>query len=383
MGFIDRPQNVPWRKAVFQVHLWSGVIVALYIAAISISGSILVFETNLLDNRPHLAKDVGLSHEIDYSKAVGAAQKAFPGEAVTSVNMQTNDRRIVTVVLKAGQRQRTVYVASASNKVLDSYIQEQRHGVLLWLEGFHNELASGRTGGVVNGIGGSILALLCLTGIVIWWPGIRNWQRALGVQWRARWVRINFDLHSAVGFWTFLFVGMWGATGAYFIFQQPVQNMLGLYQAEKSAEVSTWKPGGTLLPAGVYVSAAKRAVGKGDLALLYMDTFRPQGQVSAFLTPHPARPLTLQEEVVHMDPATAKVLQVEGSREWSVGEKFMLATYSIHFGDFGGTYSKAVWTVLGLMPAVLAISGILMWWNRYLSKKWRTLSERQKEASVR
>ena len=382
MGFIDRPQNVPWRKAVFQVHLWSGVIVALYIAAISISGSILVFETNLLDNRPHLAKG-GLHHEIDYSKAVAAVQNAFPGEAVASVDMRTDDRRIVTVVLKAAQRQRTVYVAAASNEVLDSYIRGQRHGVLLWLEDFHNELAGGRSGGVVNGIGGAILALLCLTGIVIWWPGIKNWQRALGVQWKARWVRINYDLHSAIGFWTLLFAGMWGATGAYFIFPQQVQNMLGLYQAEKSAEVSTWKPGGKLLPAGIYVSTAKRIVGKDDLAFLYMDVFRPQGQVSAFLTPHPARPLTLQEEVVRMDPATAKVLQVEGSREWSVGERIMLATYSIHFGDFGGTYSKAVWTVLGLMPAVLALSGILMWWNRYLSKKWQTLVERQKEASVR
>jgi len=372
MGFIDRPQNVSWRKAVFQVHLWSGVIVALYIAAISISGSILVFETNLLDHRPKLARQ-DVPHGIDYSKVVNAAQNAFVGEPLASIDMRTNDRRIVAIVLKAGERQRTVYVNSASNEVVGSYVQEQRHGLLLWLEDFHNQLAGGRTGAIVNGAGGGILALLSITGIIIWWPGIRNWQRALGVNWKARWVRINYDLHGAVGFWTLLFVGMWGATGAYFVFPQRVQKVFGLFQQEKLAPISNWQPGHKLLPAGDYVSSARRAAGNDKLAFLYMDVFRPNGQVTAFLSANPAVPLTLLEEVVHMDPATAKVLQVEGTREWSLSERIMLATYSIHFGDFGGVYSKALWVVLGLTPAVLAVTGCLMWWNRFLSKKWRTV----------
>lgn len=366
---------------MFQVHLWSGVIVALYVAAISISGSILVFETNLLDNRPKPVQN-DVTHNIDYSKVVGAAQNAFHGEPVASVDMRTNDRRIVSIVLKAGEHQRTVYVDSASNKVVGWYIQEQRHGVLLWLEDFHNQLAGGRTGGIVNGVGGAILALLCASGIVIWWPGIRNWQRALGVNWRARWVRINYDTHSAVGFWTVLFVGMWGATGAYFIFPQAVQKAFGLFQQEQLAPISKWQPGQKLLPAGIYVDTAIRAVGDTKLAFLYMDVFRPHGQVTAFLSPHPAVPLTLLEEVVHIDPATGKVLQVEGTREWSLPERIMLATYSIHFGDFGGVYSKVLWVVLGLSPAVLALTGCLMWWNRYLSKKWRTLFEDRKKLPV-
>jgi uncharacterized iron-regulated membrane protein len=381
MGFIDRPQNVSWRKAVFQVHLWSGVIVALYIAAISISGSILVFETNLLDERPKLLQN-DVPHEIDYSKVVSAAQNAFAGEPVASVDMRTGDRQIVTVVLKAGEHQRTVYVNAASNEVVGTYIQEQRHGLLLWLEDFHNELASGRTGGIVNGIGGAILALLCATGIIIWWPGIQSWRRALGVNWKARWVRINYDLHSAIGFWMLLFVLMWGATGAYFIFPQAVQNAFGLFQQEKLAPVTSWRPGQKLLSAGDYVNAAKRAVPNEKLAFLYMDVFRAHGQVTAFLNTHPSVALTLHEEVVHMDPGTAKILLVEGTREWSFAERIMLATYSVHFGDFGGVYSKVLWSVLGLTPAVLAITGCLMWWNRYLSKQWRAAFAQRKKLPV-
>ncbi len=373
MGFIDRPQSLWWRKAVFQIHLWTGVIIGLYVIVISISGSILVFERDLMDHRPRLAGPARAA-QTDYTALVGAAQKAFPGEALASVDMRTRERRVVTVILKAGnQYQRTVYLDANTNQVVGNYLQQQRHPFLVWLESFHNELAGGRNGELLNGIGGALLALLCITGIVIWWPGIKTWPRALRVQWRARWVRINYDLHSAVGFWALLFVTMWGATGAYFIFPQQVQKVFGLFENQKPSRSSGWKPEQPLLPTGTYVDTAKRTVGGADLAFLYMDVFRPDGQVTAFLSRDPAVPLTLLEDIIRMDPANGNVLQIESSRRWSFGEKLLMATYSIHFGDFGGNSSKALWAVLGLTPALLAVSGYLMWWNRYLSKKWREL----------
>jgi uncharacterized iron-regulated membrane protein len=34
---------------------------------------------------------------------------------------------------------------------------------------------------------------------------------------------------------------------------------------------------------------------------------------------------------------------------------------------------KIIWAILGIMLPVLAVTGVLMYWNRYLSKKWRSL----------
>jgi uncharacterized iron-regulated membrane protein len=83
---------------------------------------------------------------------------------------------------------------------------------------FHTDLLSGPTGRMVNGIGGSILIVLCFTGAIIWWPGITRWRRSITVNWRAHFARISWDLHSAVGFWCFVFLLIWGATGMYFGF---------------------------------------------------------------------------------------------------------------------------------------------------------------------
>lgn len=87
-----------------------------------------------------------------------------------------------------------------------------------WIVNLHENLLLGETGRFVNGVGAIGLVLLSLTGAVIWWPGIANWRRALRVNWRSLFARFSWDLHSALGFWGFLFVLMWGVSGAYLAF---------------------------------------------------------------------------------------------------------------------------------------------------------------------
>ena len=52
------------------------------------------------------------------------------------------------------------------------------------------------------------------------------------------------------------------------------------------------------------------------------------------------------------------------------GGSFPYWLTQLHIGRFGW-FTEAVWTAVGLVPAVLAVTGVLMWWNRVLRKKWR------------
>ena len=60
-----------------------------------------------------------------------------------------------------------------------------------WLVNLQANLLSGSTGRFVNGIGAICLTSLCMTGAIIWWPGIKNWRRSLTVNWRAHFARIS------------------------------------------------------------------------------------------------------------------------------------------------------------------------------------------------
>ena len=72
-----------------------------------------------------------------------------------------------------------------------------------WIVNLHENLLSGATGRLVNGIGAICVTSLCLTGAIIWWPGVRNWRRSLTVNWKAHFARISWDLPARSDFGVF------------------------------------------------------------------------------------------------------------------------------------------------------------------------------------
>ena len=92
----------------------------------------------------------------------------------------------------------------------------------------------GHAGRIVNGIGGICTVLLCLTGSVIWWPGIGRWRSSLTVSWGAHFPRISWDLHSALGFWCVVFVALWGVSGIYLAIPQMFNGRVPLHNRRYS-----------------------------------------------------------------------------------------------------------------------------------------------------
>ena len=374
MGFTDRPQGVWWRKALFQIHLWTGVFLGLYVILICLTGSLLVFQQRLMDDAPRLGQNSARG-SMTYGEIVAVALSAYPGSTLNNIDMRSANRRVVAVGLKQGNDDRVVYVDSISGHIVRQENLQQAHGFLEFSESLHNQLASGAKGATLNGLGGALLFVMSATGIVLWWPGQKNWTRALKVKWNARWARLNWDLHSAFGFWCLLFIAMWGLSGAYFIFPKPFTRALALVSSMPHLReaASQWQPGSPVLPIDAFISTAMRIYTGDKLAYLYMDTHRPHGVVKVFLSRDPTRPLTLLEDAVTLQPATAAVLSNFSSANWTIGERLSTSIYSVHFGDFGGLPTEIAWAILGLVPVLLTITGYIMWWNRVLSKKWKRL----------
>ena len=52
-------------------------------------------------------------------------------------------------------------------------------------------------------------------------------------------------------------------------------------------------------------------------------------------------------------------------------DRFLFWLAQAHFGRFGGYPVKIVWTLFGILPIVLFVTGMLMWWHRVLRPIWR------------
>ncbi len=379
MGFIDRPQRVWFRRALFQVHLWAGIAIGLYVIAISVSGSILVFQQDVLDDTQHAIGTA--SPVLSFGQAVALAQHAHPEGKLLYIDNRNRNPNVVSVLLTSPQGTQVVNVDRSFGRLVDDSVRQRRHSVFSFLEGLHNELLSGSGGERVNAVGGGLLFMMSLTGIVLWWPGRRNWKRALTVLWRARWPRVNFDLHVAFGFWTLLFIAIWGLTGLYFGFPFRFRRAVAMFTPiVEMPRPSQWKPGHPILPVDQFIERAQATFPGTELVFLTYGVQEENGSIVVLLSRNRRVPLEVARDIVYFHPSTLEILGTEDSSRWSWGDKLMMWAYTVHFGDFGGLPTKLIWAVVGFIPVGLTVTGYLMWWNRVLKKKWHGLRQESGES---
>ena len=212
--WAEAPQGVGLRKAIFQVHLWTGVGLGLYIFVISATGSVLVYRNELyryFSPQPVVVDSAGASLGDDALER--AARQAWPGFEVADVRPGETPNHAVEVTLtRDGDRVRRLFDPFTGEDLGDPLPLGYR--VSAWVLDLHDNLLAGQTGRRVNGIGALCLLAMSVTGAVIWWPGARRWRGSLVVDRR----RLNWSLHSACGFWFWPFLMMWAVTGAYLSF---------------------------------------------------------------------------------------------------------------------------------------------------------------------
>src|SRR5213595_1826030 len=97
---ISHPQTVWLRKATFQLHLWSGIGVGLYVLLVSVTGSIVVYRNELYRaaTRPPVMVSPLCSRLTD-EQLQAAANRAYPGYSVANISQVDNPNQAVAISL--------------------------------------------------------------------------------------------------------------------------------------------------------------------------------------------------------------------------------------------------------------------------------------------
>jgi uncharacterized iron-regulated membrane protein len=213
--WISHPQNVWLRKALFQLHLWSGIGIGLYVLVISVTGSIVVYSNELYraaTPAPVIVSQSGPRLAEDQLKA--AATRMYPGYTTVGISGGQKPDQAVTVTFSGPGGRKDRLFNPYTGKDLGDAVPLSIRFVSKLLE-LHDDLLAGPTGRKINGFGGLLLIVLALTGIVVWWPGIKAWRRSLTVHRDVGWRRFTWDLHSMLGFWMLAFILLFGLSGVY------------------------------------------------------------------------------------------------------------------------------------------------------------------------
>jgi uncharacterized iron-regulated membrane protein len=371
-AFLHRPHSVLLRGVLFQVHLWVGVVVALYVSIVCVTGAALVFRIDLQRAvHPHLFTPGADGPPVDPAAVMERVRDEYPGGRLSGVDAPTTARPTYLAYVTSGERFATVLVDPVDARVLGELPEQS---IVRTLQDLHFDLLAGRTGRIVNGIGGLCLLVMCLTGLVIWWPGVGGWRRGFLVDFARGWKRAIWELHGSVGIWTVLFVAMWAVTGVYFAFPSQFRaavNWISPVTVIRGPLSDVARAGSAPLEWRDLVERARSHVPPGRFVARVVV---PSTDAAAFhvlfsaVRPTPAGTTALTS--VYLDQYTGALLAEPPRGGRSLGDTIMAWVAPLHVGSFGGVGVKVAWLVLGLAPPLLAATGLVMWWTRVVRSRW-------------
>ena len=378
-----------------RVHGWLALATGLVLLVILLSGVALVFQ-------PELDK---LFHPSLY-KSTPSSNPITPTEAIRAVKEQEPDFPVGDTVV----RNRGVYEVYSPNFVRQAHVDpgtgevlgvgSHQSGVLGFLGNLHmcgltckhypgyvgflhdrvrilgNPL---NIGSLCLCVAALVLVLLCISGLILWWPGIKRMARGFKVRRGGGTYKTNYDLHKVVGFAAIPFLLFWAITGAGFELKQiedawyavtpgdePKRDFVPFESKPGSGNGITPGQAERLATAAVPGSKSISITLPADDKKAYYDvwiqhdwdslaTYTWPGNTEVGVDQHSGK-----TKILYGDPDESRPASQVLWTEW---------LFAGHSGFLFGPLPRVVWLLFGLTPLLLAITGTTVWWIRRRKRK--------------
>jgi uncharacterized iron-regulated membrane protein len=342
-----------WRN----IHLWLGVGLFILLVPVALSGAILVYHDAIdeMIQTPRSATPAG--KQPDLALAVANA-KAAAGDKFqpNAIRFPDGARAPMTVQLRgpaAKQGERpvflTAYVDRNDPRVLN--VVNSRDTFFGFMHVFHENLTIpfwyGRD---IVGWTGVAMLILSLTGLYLWWPRAGQWSRAFA--WR-RAPATSSNLHYLTGFWICFPLAFVSLTGIYLAWPQQ-----GRAVVSSMAQMSPQQQRG-----GAQLIANPQ---RSPNDILSIAAALPNSEVDAIFYPTAqsgAWRVQLNESG-RTEPVTVLIDDRSGAitkAEALTGDRIGLWIRRLHEGSDAGGIWRFVVFVSGIAPALLGVTGILVW----------------------
>jgi uncharacterized iron-regulated membrane protein len=366
---LARSTTTQLRRLWFNIHLWIGVGLFIGLIPLGVTGALLVWDQPL-DHALHAGRFAVSKTRPDLApSAYLATAKAAFGDraAVTNLRLPQAAGIPVTVVGRmAGPpaangrpRQLTAWLDPATAKVVD--VADISQSMFSVIHRLHGSLLIPDTGRKVVGWLGVALTASSLTGLWLWWP--RSGRLLLGLRWRRTPMTID-NLHHLVGFWACAPLAVLSLTGVYIAFPQTSHRLFGVPAPQQRQGPAPARPTPRpLLTTAMGIDDAVKAAGRPDARLVTASLPTEGGQPSWRLEFSTASGANLRLLVAD---ATGEAQPDRGGRGDGAGasgppDRVSPLMRKIHDGADTGPIWQAIITLAGVAPAILGITGLIMW----------------------
>ncbi|GAB3242183.1 PepSY-associated TM helix domain-containing protein [Hymenobacter seoulensis] len=351
----------PFTRRLFTLHSWLGLVTGLLLLVVSLSGVVLLFEPELDHalNPRLLTVARPATPRASLDGVMAAARVHFPQPAYLRLRRlpRTTTEAVEVSVDQPDHSWTLAYFDPYTARYLGQ--RNAREHLFGWLLGLHYSLLAGKGGELVVALLGVALLLSVVTGAVVY---RKHLLPVLLLRQRINWKNAHTaasGLHRVVGVWALVFnLGMAGS-GAWML---RAAFLPETYQSEAE------KP---LRPQPLVAVSLDSVVRRAEVALpglvaqgLVLPR-TPADTVISVLGRLTDQPLYGDfSQTVELSARTGRVVTAADVRGVGVAERVELVALTLHFGQFGGLLLKALWTLGGLSPALLSLTGFVLWRRR-------------------
>lgn len=352
------------------LHLWLGLASGIVVVILGITGCVLVFEQEIKSlSSPWLFAEKPAGGAIlEPSKIYRSVKTQLPGKEIHSLWYHGENKSAVVSV----NSDSTVYVNPYTAKVIAMVHHED---FFEFIDDGHRRLwLPDKIGKQVIGWSTFTFFVLLITGLILWWP--KKWNKAgkdqsFKIKWKARFKRVNYDLHNVLGFYALLFALVMAITGLIMSFSWFNKSVYWLTGGvgnprKQTTEVFNAAPGTMLTNVDLVWLKVKNTI-----ALYNKD------QMIVSFPDEADEPIYACTDMVngywrdlYFNPSTLQLTQSAGKKlsELAFADQVRKLNYSLHVGAFAGLASKIVFFIASLICASLPITGFYIWWGKKKKK---------------
>lgn len=371
--------KIALRNVWFQFHKWIGILLAILILPICVTGAVLVWHEPL-DRAINAQRYAFTSGKAALPPAayVDAARAVLkPGQRIVALRF-ARDEPVTVAATRAivpgaaperGRPSRTVvYMDPGTARVLDK--AEGNAGILRVFHQVHGSLMVPGVGRQIVGWIGVAMLISSISGIWLWWPVTGSVRR--GLHWRRGDRHLDTNMHHQFGFWIALPLFVLSLTGAWISFPA--------FFAALSGEAQPQRPGQPDRVAMMRAQPLERTATSLDQAV---SAATPLGEKPLTAVEWPTDlkaqwSLSFAGRTVKVDDASGRVeagRAEAGKARGPQPETTARLMRRIHDGTNMGLLWQVVIFIGGILPAILAVTGITMWLR---TRKWRGAAKRGK-----
>lgn len=359
--FREKQDVTAMKKTLHLWHRYLGLVVAIPLIIISLTGSVLVFKEEL-DHwlMPELAVvDGQAGNRIAYDQLRDTLNARFPNYEIGSWEPfddgTTADR---VYLIKHGTTDWHKVYLDQYQGIVRSEPVAVNHYLTDWLLDLHYKFLIGDTGLWVTGLASVILMFMGISGLVIY---RQFWKKFFTLRLQVKRLALFSDIHKLVGIWSAPILLVIGFTGVYWNIAEIIHHEFEHH--EQDPVITTRLYNHSVSLDSLFATAESQMGGFRTTYLLFPT--EPDSQITFFGEVHDVSVLNSEySSMVSFDKHTGALLPNYDIREAPLHLVVVDSFRKLHFGYFGGLTSKIIWCVIGLTPLIFAITGCYLWLKR-------------------